>query len=242
MLVPEGRTVDGFEQLFGVNYLGHFLLTWLLVDTLKDCGKCGFFSCLVSVSSSAHRIGEIRPNDQNTWYVHPSASTNHTTESEVIRCPLESATHYFMSPRSATLPLQRVFNFLAALLRQLLTAVQSHSCSSTVQLMWRKEIYSNSCWNCEIWPELETTEAIGSKSKQCLMVCLVFSYFSCAACIIQPIQPTAAVSWPSSCLVPTFTRNYRGEVSLSAHVPWTLEWWIQLYITTYGHPSGYHGA
>lgn len=70
MLVPEGRAVDGFEQHFGVNYLGHFLLTWLLLDTLRDCGKCGFVSRVVSVSSSAHRIGEIRLKDRNVWYVH----------------------------------------------------------------------------------------------------------------------------------------------------------------------------
>ncbi|XP_044072250.1 dehydrogenase/reductase SDR family member on chromosome X-like isoform X2 [Siniperca chuatsi] len=66
MLVPEGRTEDGFEQHFGVNYLGHFLLTWLLLDILKDSGKCGYFSRLVNVSSSAHRIGKIRLNDLNS--------------------------------------------------------------------------------------------------------------------------------------------------------------------------------
>lgn len=74
MLVPEGRTVDGFEQQFGVNYLGHFLLTWLLLDILKDCGKCGFFSRVVNVSSSAHRIGEIRLNNHNIRYVHTHTS------------------------------------------------------------------------------------------------------------------------------------------------------------------------
>ncbi|XP_051814377.1 dehydrogenase/reductase SDR family member on chromosome X isoform X2 [Acanthochromis polyacanthus] len=66
MLVPEGRTEDGFEQHFGINYLGHFLLTWLLLDTLKDSGKCGLVSRVVNVSSSAHRIGEIRLNDLNS--------------------------------------------------------------------------------------------------------------------------------------------------------------------------------
>ncbi|XP_078030543.1 polyprenol dehydrogenase isoform X2 [Epinephelus lanceolatus] len=66
MLVPEGRTEDGFEQHFGINYLGHFLLTWLLLDTLKDSGKCGHFSRVVNVSSSAHCIGEIRLNDLNS--------------------------------------------------------------------------------------------------------------------------------------------------------------------------------
>uniref|UniRef100_A0A3Q3JSE4 Dehydrogenase/reductase (SDR family) X-linked n=1 Tax=Monopterus albus TaxID=43700 RepID=A0A3Q3JSE4_MONAL len=70
MLVPEGRTEDGFEQHLGVNYLGHCLLTWLLLDRLKDSGKCGHFSRVVSVSSSAHRIGKIRLNDLNScqWY------------------------------------------------------------------------------------------------------------------------------------------------------------------------------
>lgn len=67
MLVRKGRTEDGFEQHFGVNYLGHFLLTWLLLDTLKDSGKCGQYSRVVNVSSSAHRIGEIRLNDLNNW-------------------------------------------------------------------------------------------------------------------------------------------------------------------------------
>ncbi|XP_034740577.1 dehydrogenase/reductase SDR family member on chromosome X-like isoform X1 [Etheostoma cragini] len=66
MLIPEGRTEDGFEQHFGVNYLGHFLLTWLFLDTLKVSGKCGNFSRVVNVSSSAHRIGEIRLNDLNS--------------------------------------------------------------------------------------------------------------------------------------------------------------------------------
>ena len=69
MLVPEGRTADGFEQHFGVNYLGHFLLTWLLLDTLKASGKCGPISRVVNVSSSVHCIGEIRLDDLNSWWV-----------------------------------------------------------------------------------------------------------------------------------------------------------------------------
>lgn len=70
MLVPEGRTEDGFEQHFGVNYLGHFLLTWLLLDTLKVSGRCGPVSSVVNVTSSAHRIGEIILNDLNCWWAH----------------------------------------------------------------------------------------------------------------------------------------------------------------------------
>lgn len=68
MLVPEGRTGDGHELHFGVNYLGHFLLTWLLLDLLKSSGEHGDAARVVNVSSSAHSIGEIRLNDINSRY------------------------------------------------------------------------------------------------------------------------------------------------------------------------------
>ncbi|XP_028291550.1 dehydrogenase/reductase SDR family member on chromosome X-like [Gouania willdenowi] len=66
MLVPGGRTDDGFEPHFGINYLGHFLLTWLLLDKLKNSGNCGSNARVVNVSSSAHSLGEIWLNDLNS--------------------------------------------------------------------------------------------------------------------------------------------------------------------------------
>ena len=66
MNTPFGRTKDGFETQFGVNHLGHFLLTNLLTDALK----AGAPSRVVNLSSFFHeysigRKGEIHFDDLN---------------------------------------------------------------------------------------------------------------------------------------------------------------------------------
>ncbi len=61
MAIPYKKTVDGFEMQFGVNHLGHFTLTGLLLDLLVNTED----SRVVTISSYAHRYGWIQFNDLN---------------------------------------------------------------------------------------------------------------------------------------------------------------------------------
>uniref|UniRef100_A0A8C9TT29 Polyprenol dehydrogenase n=1 Tax=Scleropages formosus TaxID=113540 RepID=A0A8C9TT29_SCLFO len=63
MLVPERQTEDGFELHFGLNYLGHFLLTNLLLDTLKQSGSHDSCARVVTVSSATHYVGVLNLED-----------------------------------------------------------------------------------------------------------------------------------------------------------------------------------
>ncbi len=59
MMSPYFRTKDGFEGQMGINHLGHFALTGLLMDILKKTPG----SRVVNVSSNAHKRGKMDFNN-----------------------------------------------------------------------------------------------------------------------------------------------------------------------------------
>lgn len=57
MAIPQRRTADGFEMQIGTNHLGHFALTGLLLDRIRDR--------VVTVSSTVHWVGKVDLADLN---------------------------------------------------------------------------------------------------------------------------------------------------------------------------------
>ena len=62
MMCPQGQTSDGFETQFGTNHLGHFALTGLLMDQLRQSPNAR----VVTVSSIYHRRGRIDFDNLNS--------------------------------------------------------------------------------------------------------------------------------------------------------------------------------
>ncbi|MEZ4375177.1 MAG: oxidoreductase [Polyangiaceae bacterium] len=78
MACPKGETQDGFEQQFGTNHLGHFLLTGLLVPALL----AGAPARIVNLSSRGHFLSPLDIEDPNferreydKWIAYGQAKT-----------------------------------------------------------------------------------------------------------------------------------------------------------------------
>lgn len=59
MATPFGKTDDGFETQFGINYVGHFALVNMLMPLLIKGGR------VIVLSSQAHRVADIDLADPN---------------------------------------------------------------------------------------------------------------------------------------------------------------------------------
>ena len=60
MATPYSLTKDGLETQFGINHIGHFLFTNLVIKKLLQAPKGGR---VVNVTSNGHRLGPVRFDD-----------------------------------------------------------------------------------------------------------------------------------------------------------------------------------
>ena len=61
------ETKNGIERQFGINHLGHFLLTTLLLDMMPAGSR------IVNVASGAHKVGRIHFDDINLRHGYEEA-------------------------------------------------------------------------------------------------------------------------------------------------------------------------
>jgi len=62
MMCPYSKTADGFEMQFGTNHLGHFLLTNLLLDRIKEAPSAR----ILNITSLAYYFGKMNFDDLNS--------------------------------------------------------------------------------------------------------------------------------------------------------------------------------
>ena len=112
MACPEGRVGNGWERQFGVNQIGHFLLTKGLMDSMKDVEGARF----VSLSSSAHSLTGILWDDihfENSAYDKWIAYGQSKTASSLIAIEFDrimkdsGVRGYSVHPGGIVTPLQR---------------------------------------------------------------------------------------------------------------------------------------
>ena len=111
MIPPYSTTEDGFELQFGVNHLGHFLLTNLLLERIKKAPA----GRIITVSSRAHSGGKINFDDLQSKqsysrtgaYAQSKLANILFTQSLAKRLRGTNTTAYSLHPGSVITDLQR---------------------------------------------------------------------------------------------------------------------------------------
>ncbi|MFI9457005.1 oxidoreductase [Amycolatopsis sp. NPDC052450] len=88
MATPRGHTKDGFETQFGTNHLGHAVLTWLLMPSLRN-GSGARVVTLSSVAATGARIDVADPNFERRMYNPGSAYGQSKLSNQVFALELD---------------------------------------------------------------------------------------------------------------------------------------------------------
>ncbi|KAK9839194.1 hypothetical protein WJX81_000665 [Elliptochloris bilobata] len=84
-LVPHDFTQEGFETTVGTNYFGHFLLTHLLLDTIKETATGSAPTRIVSMASLFELLGFVNWGDLEGYNARESGIFEYATSKvEVI--------------------------------------------------------------------------------------------------------------------------------------------------------------
>lgn len=90
MMLPEGKTADGFESQFGSNHLARFALFLALKDTLLASSTPAFHSRVVNVSSVGHHSCAI--NFDNLMFSHAYDPTDAYGQSKTANIQMANQT------------------------------------------------------------------------------------------------------------------------------------------------------
>lgn len=88
MATPRGHTKDGFETQFGTNHLGHAVLTWLLMPSLRN-GSGARVVTLSSIAAMGARIDIADPNFERRMYNPGSAYGQSKLSNQVFALELD---------------------------------------------------------------------------------------------------------------------------------------------------------
>lgn len=112
MACPEARVGPGWESQFGVNHMGHFALTKGLMPLLEAAPSAR----VVALSSTAHKMGDIRWDDINfenggydKWKAYGQAKTANALFANALSRRLQSSggEAFAVHPGGIFTPLQR---------------------------------------------------------------------------------------------------------------------------------------